>query len=453
MKIRKILSLLLISVCVLGAVSLPAFASEEVTDITVWTKDRHDQEFMTALVEKFNAENPDINVIYEMYTDNYNQVIEIASSTNELPSIYVGNGDAQSDMLRQRGQLAYINEYLSDEMREIFDSSMFIEGRNMFDGKIFSLPATGTTLRLVYNQDIFDRVGISGPPTTVAEMVEYSIRVTEELGGEGIYGFALPLANPMSGFQRGVNVMPQLDGAPNNQGFDFVTGEFDFASWKPYIEALHEIWAADAAFPGCESLNIDPLRTQFADGKIAMYMTYNHSEVGVYTDQFPTEINWQYAQLPTISGEITGSQRLNAGYWYIMTTNCPDPDKGFRVLEALYDLDNLIAYYEGGYGVSVVSTVIANAKTPAAIEKVPFMGIQPTDKIWPIEPQNIVPEGNDWGVAFSEYIFGIATDLDAVIADLNVRYQAAYEKSIADGLNVQVQYPNFVASDPANTAN
>lgn len=453
MKTWRALTCLLVAMIMALGCGVGALASEGVTEITIWTKDRHDQDFMNAFVEKFNAENPDIHVNYEMYTDNYQQTIEIASSTGELPDLVRMNGTAITDTVRQRGQMLYLDEFLTDEMLAVFDSSLFVEGLNMHDGKIFTLPTTGTTLRLVYNKDIFERVGLDGPPTTVDEMVEYAIKITEELGSEGIYGFALPLSNPRTGLQRGITNMPLLDGNAVYEGFDFAQGKYDFSVYKPYILALTEIWNADAAFPGCESLSIDPLRTQFADGKIAMYMTYNHSEYGVYTEQFPTEQNWDYAQLPTLSGEITGSQRLAADTWFFMTTSCTEPEKGWRVLEALYQLDNLIEYYELGLGVSILPSVIEAAEVPVAIQKVPYMGIQATDKIWPLEPINIVPEGDDWGQCFATVIFGLTNDIDGVIEDLNTRYNAAYDKSVADGLNNAIHYPNIQASDPANTAN
>lgn len=450
---KKALSLLLALVLCLATLGTVALAADDVTEITIWTKDRHDQEFMNALWEKFNAENPDIRVKYEMYTDNYQQVIEIASSTGELPAIFCVNGTAMTDNIKQRGQMVYIDQFLTDELKQIFDASFFVEGLNMHDGKVFTLPATGTTLRLVYNKDIFERVGLDAPPKTVAEMVAYAKKITTELGAEGIYGFALPLANPRTGLQRGITQMPMLDGVPVFEGFNFTTGKYDFGIYKDYILALKEIWDAGAAFPGCESLQIDPLRTQFADGKIGMYMTYNHSEYGVYTKQFPTTQKWDYAQLPDLSGDITGSQKLSAGTWYAMTTNCPDVEKGWRVLQALYSLDNLVPYYELGLGVSVLPAVIEKAQVPEAIKQVPFMGIQPTDKIWPLEPINIVPEGDDWGMRFAEIIFGVSNDFDAIALDLNARYQAAYDKSVADGLNKVICYPNIQAANPASTAN
>lgn len=425
--------------------------SSEVTDITIWTKDRHDQELMTALFDKFNEDNPDINVIYEMYTDNYQQTVEIAAGTNELPDLLV-LVQPIVDSLLARDMLVMLEDYMTPEFRARFDESLFMEGINMADGEIFALPNTGNTLRLVYNQDIFERVGLSDPPASLAELVDYSKKITDELSSEGIFGFALPLKNPRSGLQRGFVAIPSLSGYPiNNEGFDFSQGKYDFAPYKPVVEAFEEIWSSGAAFPGCESLEIDPLRTQFADGKIGMYMTYSHSEWGVYTDQFPTDQSWQYAMLPTIEGKIEGSQSISTGFWYSMTSACDDLDKGWRVLEAIYSEENLVDYYEQGFGVSVLSSVKEAAQTPQSVSEVPYMGLHENDKVWPKGPASIAQEGDDFGQVFGSIIFGSGADLDAAIEDLNTRYNAAYEKAIEDGIEVLISYPNFSASDPAGT--
>ncbi|MDR1570517.1 MAG: extracellular solute-binding protein [Oscillospiraceae bacterium] len=454
MKNHKMLSALLAALMLISAClfTVPAMA-EDVTEITVWTKDRHDQDLLLSIVDQFNKENPDIHINYEQYTDNYPQVIEIASSAGELPDIFCINNTPMITQAYQRGQLAALDSLITDEDKARFDASLFIEGINMFDGQIYSLPNTGLTLRLVYNQDIFERVGLSGPPKSIDEMVADAKLITEQLGGEGVYGFALPLANPQSGFQRGFNQFPLIDGYPVFEGFDYRQGKYDFTVYKPYVLALADIWNSGAAFPGCESLNIDPLRTQFAAGKIGMYMTYSHSEWGVYMDQFPTDQRWQYAQIPSTSGEIVGSQSLSAGYWYVINSATKDLEKTWRVYSAIYSQENLIKYYEAGYGVSVVPSVIAAATAPSAIAAVPYMGIQPTDKIWPVAPQNVVPEGDNWGARFAEVVFGYNNDIDGIIADLNERYQAAYLQSIEDGFNTQIQYPNLAANDLTNTMN
>lgn len=426
-------------------------ASGEKSTITVWTKDRHDQELMTKVVEQLNQEYDDMEVIYEMYTDNYPQTVEIAASTGELPDILVLT-DPVIESLLPRNMLYFLDELAPADFVSRFDNDLFIENINMQNGKIFSFPNTGNTLRLVYNKDIFARVGLPGPPETMQQMVDYAKKITDELSGEGIYGFALPMKNPTSGFRRGITMIPQLSGYPVFEGFDFATGKYDFSSYKPAMEALTTIFTTGIAFPGCESLEIDPLRTQFSDGKIGMYMTYSHSEWGVYTAQFPTEAQWEYAVLPTYEGSITGSQKLSAGFWYAITTNCDAPEKAWRVMEAFYSQDNLVAYYEQGLGVSVINSVKNASKTPEAITYTPAMGIQPNDKIWPLEPKGLTVEGDDWGTVFGAIVFGARKDMDGAVQELNDRYNAAYEKGVADGVTKQIHYPSFKANDPAGTA-
>lgn len=429
----------------------PAPSGEKET-ITVWTKDRHDQEFMMEIVNKLNAEYDDMEVVYEMYTDNYPNTIEIAASTGELPDI-ICLTDQVVDSILARDMFYYMDDLMPEGYLDRFDKSLFIEGINMKDGKVFSMPNTGTALRLVYNQDIFDRVGIDGPPTSIDEMVEYAQKITNELSGEGIYGFALPMKNPTSGFRRGFMSMEQLSGYPVFEGFDYSKGEFDFSCYKPALDALREIFTSGAAFPGCEALDIDPLRTQFAEGKIGMYMTYNHSEWGVYTSQFPSDEHWQYAVLPTYEGKIEGAQRLSAGTWYGITTNTKAPEKAWRVIEAFYDINNQVASYEQGLGVTVLKDVQETAKLPESIEYTPAMAILDSDKIYPVGPRNLTIEGDDWGTMFGAYVFGQLSDLDGMVEDLNERYNESYEKSVADGTNPEIHYPNFKASDPAGTAN
>lgn len=427
-----------------------AAATGDVTELTVWAKDRHDQEYMQGVIDQFMAENPDIVINYEMYTDNYDQTVEIATGSGELPDLLAVNGkQSVVNNLMARNLLTFLEDYASDEFKARFDDSLFVEGVNLQDGHVISYPFTGTSLRLVYNKDIFAQVGIENPPATLEEFVSAAKLITQELGSEGVYGFALPLKNPTSGLGRGFMSIPQLEGNPVRDGFDFQTGEYDFNYYRDVLEAFTEIWQSDAAFPGCESLDIDPLRTQFADGKIGMYMTYNHSEWGVYTDQFPTEVDWGYAMLPTSSGTITGSQSMNAGIYYVIPTTCENPEAAWRFMEYLYSEDNMIGYYEGGYGVPVLESVVEAANEPESIAYLPYMALQPTDKIWLSGPSYAQVEGDDYGKVFVSIIFGETNDVDAAIEDLNTRYNAAYEKSMAAGTDEEILYPDFDAANPA----
>lgn len=65
----------------LTTMSQPAMADEEKTIINIWSKDRHDAEYVQKKVDEYNATNTDnIEVNYQLYTDNYQQAIDALTS-------------------------------------------------------------------------------------------------------------------------------------------------------------------------------------------------------------------------------------------------------------------------------------------------------------------------------------------------------------------------------------
>jgi multiple sugar transport system substrate-binding protein len=121
-------------------------------------------------------------------------------------------------------------------------------------------------------------------------------------------------------------------------------------------------------------------------------------------------------------------------------------------MQAFYEKDVQVPYYEQGLGVTVMKDVQDAAQAPEAIQYLPYMAIQPTDKVWPLQPQALTIEGDDWGTVFGAYIFGARNDLDAAVTELNDRYNAAYDAAIAAGTHQRIHYPSFSAADPAGTA-
>lgn len=431
-----------------GKTTAAAETAAEKTKIAVWTINRHDQEYMKDIVGKFNASNPDnIEVEYQIYADNYKQTLELALSTNELPDIIHTEPTLVPSMIA-KNEIVFMNKYLTDEFKARFGEGVFIEGLNMKDGQVYSLPATGMARRLVYSKDIFKRVGIAAPPKSLDEMVDYAKLISSKLKGEGIYGFALPMKNPASGFARGFFETLQLSGYSIFEGYDFKTGKYDFKPYKPILEKYKEIFTSDAAFPACETLDIDPLRTQFADGKIGMYSTSNHSEWGVYTSQFPTDVDWAYAELPTIDGTIKGSQSiLGSGHWWTITADSKNPDKAWKVVEYLYSDEVLAGYHERGLGIVTVPSALKIAKMPESIQKIPAIAFNEHDKLWPPLPTGVAAEGEDYYSTLAKIIFDQIKDMDGALEDLNNRYNAALDKAVSEGKTQRVQYPDF---DPAN---
>ncbi|AFH62967.1 ABC transporter substrate-binding protein [Paenibacillus caseinilyticus] len=420
--------------------SAPA-ASGEKTKIRFWTGDRHDAEYIKEMVTKFNSTNEDhIEVELVVKTEDFNQAIDLSFATEESPDVIrVKENTIQT--FYKKDYLAPIDGYLTPEMKTNFP---VIDELNRFDGKMYSLPNYGSTLRLVYNQELFEKAGIQHPPTTLQEMVDAAKKITEAGKSSGAYGFALNFKNPASAFGRSARVIAEVSGY-GGFGYDFKTARFDFSGFKEIIEAFKQMRDNGSMLPGVEALDIDPLRAQFAEGKIGMYISFS-SEPGVYKNQFPAKIKWAAAPVPSIDGKVKGASGVAGGQWLAISSKSKHKDLAWKFMQFMYQEEVLQNYHEKGYGISLVPTVIAKAKKPD-INGIEGFLPNKDDGIWPIQP-TVAVKGVKSDDAFFKYMLS-GGDLNAIIADLNQRYNEALDAASAAGEVKVTPKPDF---DPAKLA-
>ncbi|MCZ8516577.1 sugar ABC transporter substrate-binding protein [Paenibacillus filicis] len=410
----------------------------EKTKITYWTLDRHDADYIKEVIAKFNSTNKDnIEVELVVKADDYAQALDLAFSAAEAPDVFrVKENTIQT--YYKKGYMAPIDEYLTEEQKKKFP---VMPDLNQFDGKMYSLPNYGSTMRLVYNKDLFDKAGITKPPTTLAELVEDAKKLTAAGKATGAYGFALPFKTPSSAWGRSARVIAELSGY-GGFGYDFKTARYDFSGFKEITKAFKQMRDDGSTLPGMEALDIDPLRAQFAEGKIGMYLSFS-SEPGVYKSQFPAKINWAAAPAPTIDGSIKGASGFLGGQWLAINKDSKKKDAAWKFINYMYGDDILQPYHEKGYGISMVPSIISKVKKPDinGIE-----GFLPNkyDGVWPIVP-TVTVQGVKYEDAFWKYILE-GGDLDKVIADLNKRYNEALDKAIANG---EVKAKPDASFDPA----
>lgn len=409
--------------------------------ISVWSTNRHDAEYLTPLIEEFNNTSTTCYIDYEIYADNYAQMLDLAFSTDSAPDVFMlSSSDTLEVAVYEKNHYMDLSQFMTQEDYDRFGENAFVEGINALGDGIYSFPYTASAARLFYNQDIFDRVGITEPPKTVAEMVEYATLITNELSGEGVYGIAGNYKSAMSAVARSIDMINVRSGG-NRSGFDYATGTYDFSCYKEVLEAFRDMYATGVAFPGSESLDIDPLRTQFAAGKIGMYISISHAEPGVYESQFPTDQNWNCCQLPTISGNVDGKQQLwFGGSNFAINSQTAHPQEAWEVFQFLHSDDVMAGYHSAGLGTVMIPSAVEKADPPAIMAKMPDLEINSDDVQYPVLPSVIV-EGKDYYTVMVECIFGM-TDIDKAIEDLNTRYNAAYDNMVASGTE-RIVYPNF----------
>ena len=399
--------------------------------LVYWSNQRHDMEYVQKKINEFNSTNDmNIEVSYEAMTENYDNNLELSFQSNQAPDIFRAKSEITPYI--KKDMIIPLDEYLTDEDREKYGDTLGVQNINMYDGKIYSLPQFGNTFRLIYNKDVFEKAGLDpeAPPKSMEELREYAKIITEKLSSEGVYGFAMNLKNSYSALYRSLDEVARLS---DMFYYDFEEGKYNFDEYAKIAQVFADMYQDGSFFPGCESLDIDPLRAQFALGNIGMYMS-GYWEVAVYDSQFPTEQNWAASVLPTYDGVVDGVNTMNsAGRSFVISSQTKHPKEAYEFMKFMTSDDYMIGYHEQGYGIIVVPSVAEKAK-PATAYGAEYFTLNDTDTIAPLAPEmaGLVIEGKTFYDAFASVIFGEMSVEDAV-AQMTESYNGALEEAISSG--------------------
>ncbi len=420
----------------------PGTQSAEKTEILLWTNQRADLVFREEKRAAFNNANPDLNVKMEVFTEDYATTLELAVASGQAPDIFQVLNNARYYL--DRNMLQPLDKYVTDDLKQRYGNLFMIDEVNTIDGKLYTLAERGITFRLIYNKDIFEAVGLPGPPKTTEQMYDYAKQITEWGRKDGIYGYAMQLKSTASVGDRVIDQTARRNGFFS---YDFINGKFNFSVMKPILSVYRKMYEEGIMFPGIEGLEIDPLRTQFAAGKIGMYINGNW-ETAIYAEngQFPTKCNWGAVTIPGIGTENpSGKTNINnAGKSWGISISSEVPDLAWRYIEYLLEDDYLAEYQEKGYGTIVVPSAAKIAKFPDMIGAEDFAMKDTLDMIWPVSPETagLKFEGKNAYDTYAAIILG-AVDIDAALADLTSRYNAGLNAGEKDGTVKRVVIPNF----------
>lgn len=412
-------------------------------EILVWTGQRADAVYREKKLEEYNTANPDSKVKMEIYTEDYASTLELAFTSKQSPDIFQVVNNAQYYV--ERYMLMPLDDFITDDFKARFGDLYSIDQINNVDGKMYTLSERGITYRLLYNKDIFDQVGLAGPPKTMEEVYDYAKQITEWGKNEGIYGFAMQLKSPSVVGER---IIDQIGFRNAISAYDYKTGKYDYSVMKPVLEPLRNMYIEQIMFPGAEGLDSDPLRTQFAAGKIGMYI-YGNWEFTIYAEggQFPAECNWGVASIPGIGTENpTGRTDIkNAGKSWGISSDCKNPEEAWKYIEYILSDDYLKGYQEGGYGTVIIPSVSNIASTPDITGAAEFAMDESLDMIWPVRPDEkagLSIEGKNAYDVYTAIILG-AADMESSLQDLTERYNTGLDTSEKNGSVKRVMIPDF----------
>ncbi len=165
-------------------------AKEEKTKIRFATwDDAETLDFQQKMVDKFNSQNNNIEVVIESYGDNYDTKIIASMGSKDAPDVmYMWNYPAYADGLLPLDDL--IESEGADFKANFYDA---LWNYNSYEGVTLGIPVGYTTHVVYYNKDLLDQAGVAYPTAewTWEDLKAASEKLTNS--EEKIYGMAFPI--------------------------------------------------------------------------------------------------------------------------------------------------------------------------------------------------------------------------------------------------------------------
>ncbi len=234
--------------------------SDEIVTIDLWLPSgRGRDEGLAAVVEAFEAENPNIKVELSAFPFNeYLNAFQVALAGNDPPDVSFTNG-VEIQNLAYQGALLPLDDIVSAEDKADFMTDL-IEMVSL-DGQMYGLPFENSAVAMYYNVAYFEEAGIEVPQTlddgwTWAEYVENvkAVQADQAAKGNDVWG-VIGLQNPIRATFFSWTIIRSFSepGAPLWQGISE-----DYTTVSGYIDTP-EAMEAYAFFQSLYTEEIAPL--------------------------------------------------------------------------------------------------------------------------------------------------------------------------------------------------
>jgi len=374
-----------------------------------------------------------INLTSEI--DNAIPVLETAIKSGNAPDLM----SAAQNLLQSYADMSWIMDLgtipeIADTVKKYakYDVPM----ATSYKGKTYSLALEILPIKLVYNKDLFKKAGIvdaSGEakaPATWAEVASAAKKITEAGKGE-YYGIGFSF-----GWSAGIRrlIFKPYIASLGKGWFDNVNSVYDFEVMRPALEFMMQIKKDGSYFPGIETIAIDPIRAQFADGKVGMEFAPAY-DIAVYNDQFPAKCNWGVAEVPTIDpAKANKGVAILRGNYYVSTTVAKDRMWAVaEVFNYMHADEFYTKLYEGCAIIPVNSEIIKNAKNVQ--DKTGWVDMAKIDNYVAMPPypdSSLTLEGDNFHKVFCDMFAGNIT-IDQAIEKCNKTYNDALKQAVKDG--------------------
>ena len=298
---------------------------------------------------------------------------------------------------------------------------------------LFALPLEVVPIKMTINQTVFDQLNLEAPKTW-EDVIACAKAITEGTNG-AVVGYG---ATNWSAYWRRLH-MKAFSSSTEQMWWDPNTETYTFGQYEEIILGLKEMFE-NGWMVGLDDLAIDPIRAEFAAGKVGMFVAPSY-DFGVYTSQFVIgdAFEWTVIDVPTVGDSaVAKGVYMDRVGCSIDAVNYGKADKAKQeaIVKAFCFLNsdelNAAIYAKGGM-IPYKAELIANTKVLVDQPQWAQFGDIANYTSICLYPDSVLPlEGDNYATVFSAIVHGDVEWTDELIADLEKRYNDAYAKAKAD---------------------
>lgn len=270
-------------------------------------------------MKMFEAANPKIKVQRTMNaTITYDKLLGLAQRGGTSPDVFmIGTGRSVPLNIQVQNKLLLpLDQFADSSWIRQFPPYSFVEGSNVFGGKIYSAPLTAPApwAQLYINNQVFKDAGLTNSdgsvkvPKTWDDMTRAAATIGRKSNG-AVYGFGFGNSSGAI-LPWWVEVLVRGAGTPGgSDGLDFRTGKYTFGSDRNYADLIQLIleWKSKGYFfPTSLSSSDEISRAFFERGKFGMTVG------GVWNQPGWTAHKFTDYTVTT----LIGPEETPKGYWY-----------------------------------------------------------------------------------------------------------------------------------------
>ncbi|UFU04975.1 ABC transporter substrate-binding protein [Ruania halotolerans] len=315
-------------------------APDGATEVTFWQSQFTDEEneWYESVVDAYNESQDEVHVnLTVVPADAWEQRMTAAQAAGNAPDVRTMNYGDIRDAART-SQITALTDLISEEAWSDLQENV-LESVSA-DGEHFGYPMlVEPSAVLYYRTDLFDEAGLSGPPSSWEELIDYA----EQLTDDQVFGMRLAQTSvDMSwstwGYQW--NVAGHL---PISQDWSEPAANDDFA---PLLQAFQDLFDSGALPPGDGIGYADA--TPYGEGEFAMMANGSWAASQLLADYPEIAEVTEVAAMPSFSGEPGETTATLGGWTWVVDGNSDVSAEAADFIEWSLggDPENVVPFFE-----------------------------------------------------------------------------------------------------------